>query len=103
MYCSIILEEVTVSKLLYMSRPWTVFNPKNKDHRRWFAEFQHLGTWGKCPVRFVVADDHGDLVTMIQRSLIQYYVEREFGLAAPIPEKNSDSKLTIVRLSPKKA
>lgn len=92
-----------MSGLLYMGRPWTVFDPTNKDHRRWFAEFQHLGTWGKCPVRFVVADDHGDLVTMIQRSLIQYYVEREFKLSSPTPpKKHDDSKLTIVRLYPKK-
>ena len=92
-----------MSKLLYMGRPWTVFDPKNKDHRRWFAEFQHLGTWGKCPVRFVVADDHGDLVTMIQRSLIQYYVDKEFNKPKPnIPNKTDDTKLTIVRLRPKK-
>lgn len=92
-----------MSGLLYMGRPWTVFDPTNKDHRRWFAEFQHFGTWGRCPVRFVVADDHGDLVTMIQRSLIQYYVEREFKLSAPAPvKKYDDSKLTIVRLHPKK-
>jgi hypothetical protein len=25
-----------------------------------------------------VSDDHGDLVTMIQRRLIQHYVDREF-------------------------
>lgn len=92
-----------MSKLLYMGRPWTVFDPKNKDHRRWFAEFQHLGTWGKCPVRFVVADDHGDLVTMIQRSLIQYYVDKEFKKSnSTILNKADDAKLTIVRLHPKK-
>jgi hypothetical protein len=26
----------------------------------------------------VVPEDHGDLVTMIQRSLVAYYVNREF-------------------------
>jgi hypothetical protein len=25
-----------------------------------------------------VPEDHGDLVTMIQRSLVKYYVEKEF-------------------------
>jgi hypothetical protein len=29
-----------------------------------------------------VADDHGDLVTMIQRRLIEHYVSREFGKIA---------------------
>jgi len=68
-----------MSVLHYKSRPWIVFDPTQKDHRRWFAEFQKLGTWGRCPVRFLVADDQGDLVTMIQRRLIEYYVQKEFG------------------------
>jgi hypothetical protein len=29
-------------------------------------------------VRFVVPEDHGDLITMIQRSLVNFYVQREF-------------------------
>ena len=68
-----------MSVLHIKSRPWTVFDPKNKDHRRWFAEFQSKGTWGKCPVRFMVPEDQGDLITMIQRKLIDYYVKKEFG------------------------
>jgi hypothetical protein len=33
-----------------------------------------------CPVRFICPDDHGmDLPSMIQHSLIFFYVEREFG------------------------
>jgi hypothetical protein len=67
-----------MSRLAYMGRPWVVFDPKIKDHRRWFEEFQRRGTWGRCPVRFVT-DDSGDLITMIQRSLIKYYVTKEFG------------------------
>ena len=68
-----------MSRLDYLGRPWTAFEAGNKQHRAWFAEFQRLGTWGRCPVRFIVSDDHGDLVTMIQRRLIQHYVDREFG------------------------
>ena len=56
-----------------------VFNAKNKEHRRWFAEFNKSAMWGRCPVRFVVNEDHGDLITQIQRELIQYYVDKEFG------------------------
>ena len=67
-----------MSKLITSSRPWTVFDPTNKHHRRWYGEFQRLGTWGRCPVRFIVTDDQGDLITMIQRSLIRYYVTKEF-------------------------
>jgi hypothetical protein len=68
-----------MSVLHFKSRPWVAFDPKIKVHRYWFAEFQRSGTWGKCPVRFMVADDQGDLVTMIQRRLIDYYVKKEFG------------------------
>ena len=68
-----------MSKLALFGRPWVVFDAKNKDHRKWFARFQREASWGHCPVRFVVDDEQGDLVTMIQRRLIQFYVDKEFG------------------------
>jgi hypothetical protein len=68
-----------MSKLQLFGRPWTVFDPANKEHRNYYHKFVHTGTWGGCPVRFVVPDDHGDLITMIQRSLIAFYVDKEFG------------------------
>lgn len=69
-----------MSKLEYLARPLVAFDPSNKDHRRYYAEFLEYGGWGMSPVRFICPDDHGmDLPTMIQHSLIRYYVEREFG------------------------
>jgi hypothetical protein len=67
-----------MSKLELCGRQYVVFDPQNKNHRKWFAEFNKNRTWAQCPVRFVIDNDHGDLITMIQRSLIQYYVDREF-------------------------
>jgi hypothetical protein len=67
-----------MSKLELYGRNYVVFDATNKDHRKWFAEFNKTLSWGHCPVRFVIDNDHGDLVTMIQRSLIQYYVDKEF-------------------------
>ena len=67
-----------MSRLAFYGRPWVAFNPQNKEHRRHFAEFQKRGTWGACPVRFIVPDDGGDLLTLIQRRLIAYYVDKEF-------------------------
>lgn len=67
-----------MSVLHFKARPWTVFDPANKDHRRWYADFVNNGTWGRCPYRFIVPEDHGDLITMCQRALIKYYVEKEF-------------------------
>ena len=67
-----------MSLLQFNSRPWTVFDPSKKDHRRWYHEFVQHGTWGRCPVRFVVADNRGNLVSMIQQNLVEYYVNQEF-------------------------
>jgi len=67
-----------MSQLALCGRPWTVFNPASKQHREWYHEFVKSNTWGRCPVRFVVPDDHGDLITMMQRTLVKYYIEQEF-------------------------
>jgi hypothetical protein len=67
-----------MSRLQLFGRPWVVFDASNKQHRKWFADFNKTRSWGHCPVRFVVNDDHGDLLTMIQRELIQHYVDQEF-------------------------
>lgn len=67
-----------MAKLNLYGRPWVVFDAYNKDHRRWFADFNENRTWARCPVRFVVDQDVGDLVTQIQRELIRYYVDKEF-------------------------
>lgn len=75
-----------MSRLQLYGRPFVVFDPQNKDHRRWFAEFNANRSWKDCPVRFVLVDkDHGDLITQIQRSLIQYYVDKEFSKAVENP------------------
>ena len=68
-----------MSRLQLHGRPFVVFDASNKQHREWFAHFNATLSWGNCPVRFVVNDDHGDLITMIQRELIAYYVAKEFG------------------------
>lgn len=68
-----------MSRLTYFGRPFTAFDPANKEHRKWFAEFQSRSSWGQCPVRFIIPDDSGDLLTLIQRRLVDYYTQREFG------------------------
>lgn len=69
-----------MSKLEFLSRPLVAFDPYNKDHRRYWAEFLEYGGWGRCPVRFIVPDDTGmDLPTMIKNRLVEYYLDREFG------------------------
>jgi len=67
-----------MSFLSLIGRPYVVFDPAVKQHRLWYFEFVKKQTWGNCPVRFLVPDDQGDLITMIQRTLVKYYVEKEF-------------------------
>ena len=67
-----------MSQLALHGRPWVVFDAGNPEHRRWYYDFVKTGTWGRAPVRFVVPEDHGNLITMIQRNLVEYYVKQEF-------------------------
>jgi hypothetical protein len=60
------------------SRPWTVFDPCNREHRKYYANFVRSRGWGNCPVRFVVPDGSQDLLTMIRSSLVKYYLDRDF-------------------------
>lgn len=76
-----------MSVLELSGRPYVVFDPSNKDHRRFYSEFVQHGRWGRCPVRFLVPEDHGNVITMIQRSLVRYYVEQEFLTVARTPRK----------------
>ena len=69
-----------MSRLEFLKRPLVAFDPTNKDHRRYYAEYLKYGGWGRCPVRFICTDDHGmDLPTMIKNRLCEYYMGREFG------------------------
>lgn len=67
-----------MSKLNYFGRPWVVFDANNSEHREWYYEFQRTGTWGHCPVRFILAADSSNLVTQMQRELVQFYIQEEF-------------------------
>lgn len=75
-----------MSVLELSGRPFIVFDPEDKQHRSYYHDFVQMGTWGRCPFRFVVPEDHGDLVTMIQRSLVEFYVNKEFKDVAHKPQ-----------------
>jgi hypothetical protein len=66
------------SKLAFVKRPLVIFDAQNTDHRRWFTDFMRTSAWGHCPVRFEVKED-GELIPNIQRQILEYYAEREFG------------------------
>jgi len=81
-----------MSVLELHGRPYVVFDPDNKNHRRYYSDFVKTDSWGACPVRFVVPEDHGDLITMIQRSLVNFYVQREFSGVAQKPRRRTKKK-----------
>ena len=84
-----------MSRLSLYGRQWVVFDAQNKQHREWFAEFQSRKSWSRCPVRFIVDDENGDLLTMIQRRLIEYYTDQEFGKKKPA--KKFQRTLTLIK------
>lgn len=79
-----------MSKLEFLQRPLVVFDPSNKEHRRYYKDYLEYGGWGRCPVRFIVPEDIGmDLPTMIKNQLIEYYLERDLGPIAHYPRADS--------------
>jgi hypothetical protein len=83
-----------VSKLEFYARPLVAFDPKNKNHRRWYFEFVEYGGWGSCPVRFICPDDHGsDLTIMIKNMVVEHYIQKEFQKVAQKAKKTVDKKV----------
>ena len=67
-----------MSLLQLMMRPWVEFDPYNKEHRKWYAEYVRTNSWSHCPVRFVDPNDCGNLAMSMQRTLLEYYSKQEF-------------------------
>ena len=86
-----------MSRLELFGRPYVVFDPDNKDHRRYYYQFVETSSWGQCPVRFVVPEDHGDLIQMIQRSLVAHYVSKEFNHPKRTEKVAQKGKKTVDR------
>jgi len=74
------LRSENIMSLLSLSlRPLMVFDASNNEHRKCYAEFVKRKTWGYCPFRFVVeGNNQTDLVTHIERCLVDYYTMKEF-------------------------
>ncbi len=69
-----------MSKLeLLINRPLVAFDPANPEHRKHYVEFRKYGGWGKCPIRFICVDEHGEnLVAQMERQMVDYYLKQEF-------------------------
>lgn len=83
-----------MSRLSFYGRPWVAFDAANKQHRQWYNEFVTKGTWGNCPVRFLIDDEaQGNLVTMVQRRLVAHYLSHEFN---PNRVRGCGKKTTLI-------
>lgn len=59
-------------------RPFVVFDPADRKHRELFGKYCESGSWGSCPYRFTLDEDHGNLTATLQRKLTEYYLAKEF-------------------------
>jgi hypothetical protein len=65
------------------ARPVVLFDPNDKHHRRWAWQFFKDRSWKNCPVRFALPDGEDNVCTMIERMMMSYYIQKEFGRIEP--------------------
>lgn len=68
------------STLSLSMRPLIKFDPSDRIHRNHYARFLETGSWGTCPVRFMVDGEqsNNNLAYAMQRMLTEYYMKKEF-------------------------
>jgi len=68
-----------MSKLEFFNRPLVQFDAHNKEHRALYYGFTQKNGWGHSPYRFICPEgSQFDLISMIQRQMMDYYLQREF-------------------------
>ena len=82
-------------RMRLQQRPWAMFDPADRTHRAYFAEFLKTSSWKNCPVQFYISDDSTDLIYFIQKSMIAYYLEQEFVAKKPRIVQKSALKPTV--------
>ena len=65
------------------ARPLVLFDVDNKDHRKWAWLFLKEQSWKSCPVRFALMDGEDNVQALMQRILLSYYSQKEFGRIKP--------------------
>ena len=65
-------------KTFLLSRPYTVFDAENQEHRRAYFNFLKTNTWADCAYQFVLEEPYLDLPSCINYKMVQYYVRKEF-------------------------
>ena len=68
-----------MSALNRMARPEVVFDAYNDLHRQYYYTMKKTNTWGTCPVVFMLTPEYLDVISMIEKLLVEYYINKEFG------------------------
>jgi len=87
-----------MNNLYLRQRPIVCFDETNPDHRQYYREFLKYNTWGRSPVRFMTEEIHTDLISYIQKKMLEFYVMQEFDHENEKPKK---PKLTKIESKPK--
>lgn len=79
--------------ILYLrARPIVAFDVNNVEHRRYYRQFIETRSWGQCPVRFMVESLNTDLLSHINREMLDWYIRCEFKNAKPTHKITKKSK-----------
>lgn len=69
----------TANKLSYHLRQPMFFDPKNKEHRKFYYSFIKTSSWSKCPYLWIIDDESSSVPHMMHKKLVEYYTQKEFG------------------------
>ena len=65
-------------RLNLFRKPTIAFDVNNRQHRNDYAVFMKTGSWKHCPVHYEIADVAGEVQSVVQRRLLEYYSSKEF-------------------------
>lgn len=83
-------------------RPFVVFDASLQEHRRAAAKFKKTKSWSKIKYRFDINDDSSNVVDMVDKKLIWWYLDQEFNKSAKSRKSKSRPKINKFTMSPTK-
>ena len=72
-----------MSRLKVGARPVVHFDPSNKEHRQFYAEYLKDHNWRGSPIQFYLESGWGDIVSMIEHKLTRHFLSKEFKQELP--------------------
>lgn len=81
-----------MSILELSKKPMVRFDPADKNHRLIFKKFLDNKSWKHSNCQFALDEVSLDLITMINRDLINYYLKQEFKSRRPNDRHKMESQ-----------